>query len=129
MGLSQNEYMLKADVWPLNKNGEVMLGVKIETLWQRRMRRRPRGYQALRSPNGVLVTRASFFSALQAVSGATAVASPSRHAKGSCARLQGGQGCELLLPELIGRDDLHQRRYAPGRERPSVFEAAGHMVE
>jgi 4-hydroxy-2-oxoheptanedioate aldolase len=30
-GLSPNEYMLKADVWPLNKNGEVMLGLKIET--------------------------------------------------------------------------------------------------
>jgi 4-hydroxy-2-oxoheptanedioate aldolase len=30
-GLSPNEYMLKADVWPLNKNGEVMIGVKIET--------------------------------------------------------------------------------------------------
>jgi 4-hydroxy-2-oxoheptanedioate aldolase len=30
-GLSPTEYMLKADVWPLNKNGEVMLGVKIET--------------------------------------------------------------------------------------------------
>ncbi len=30
-GLSGNEYMLKADVWPLNRNGEIMLGVKIET--------------------------------------------------------------------------------------------------
>lgn len=30
-GLSPTEYMLKADVWPLNKNGEIMLGVKIET--------------------------------------------------------------------------------------------------
>jgi 4-hydroxy-2-oxoheptanedioate aldolase len=30
-GLAPNEYMLKADVWPLNKNGEIMLGVKIET--------------------------------------------------------------------------------------------------
>jgi 4-hydroxy-2-oxoheptanedioate aldolase len=30
-GLSANEYMLKADMWPLNKNGEVLLGVKIET--------------------------------------------------------------------------------------------------
>jgi 4-hydroxy-2-oxoheptanedioate aldolase len=30
-GLPPNEYMLKADVWPLNKNGEIMLGVKIET--------------------------------------------------------------------------------------------------
>ncbi len=30
-GLPPNEYMLKADMWPLNKNGEVLLGVKIET--------------------------------------------------------------------------------------------------
>ena len=30
-GLSPNEYMLKADPWPLNKNGEVLLGLKIET--------------------------------------------------------------------------------------------------
>lgn len=30
-GLSPNEYMLKADVWPLNKEGEVLLGLKIET--------------------------------------------------------------------------------------------------
>jgi 4-hydroxy-2-oxoheptanedioate aldolase len=30
-GLTPTEYMLKADVWPLNKNGEVMLGLKIET--------------------------------------------------------------------------------------------------
>ena len=30
-GLQPNEYMLKADMWPLNKNGEVLLGVKIET--------------------------------------------------------------------------------------------------
>ena len=30
-GLSPTEYMLKADVWPLNKNGEVLLGIKIET--------------------------------------------------------------------------------------------------
>lgn len=30
-GLSPNEYMLKADVWPLNKQGEVLLGLKIET--------------------------------------------------------------------------------------------------
>jgi len=30
-GLQPTEYMLKADMWPLNKNGEVLLGVKIET--------------------------------------------------------------------------------------------------
>jgi 4-hydroxy-2-oxoheptanedioate aldolase len=30
-GLSPNEYMLKADVWPLNKDVEIMIGVKIET--------------------------------------------------------------------------------------------------
>lgn len=30
-GLSPEEYMLKADVWPLNKAGEVLLGLKIET--------------------------------------------------------------------------------------------------
>ena len=30
-GLSPIEYMNKADVWPLNKDGEIMLGVKIET--------------------------------------------------------------------------------------------------
>ena len=29
-GVSQEEYMRKADVWPLNPNGEIMLGVKIE---------------------------------------------------------------------------------------------------
>ena len=29
-GVSQQEYMQKADVWPLNPNGEIMLGVKIE---------------------------------------------------------------------------------------------------
>jgi 4-hydroxy-2-oxoheptanedioate aldolase len=30
-GLTPNEYMQKADLWPLNKNGEIMIGVKIET--------------------------------------------------------------------------------------------------
>jgi 4-hydroxy-2-oxoheptanedioate aldolase len=30
-GLPANEYMRKADVWPLNKEGEVLLGLKIET--------------------------------------------------------------------------------------------------
>jgi 4-hydroxy-2-oxoheptanedioate aldolase len=30
-GMTPIEYMRKADVWPLNKNGEIMLGVKIET--------------------------------------------------------------------------------------------------
>lgn len=30
-GMEPNEYMRKADVWPLNKNGEVLLGLKIET--------------------------------------------------------------------------------------------------
>jgi 4-hydroxy-2-oxoheptanedioate aldolase len=30
-GLSPNEYMMKADMWPLNKSGEVLLGLKIET--------------------------------------------------------------------------------------------------
>ncbi len=30
-GLSPNEYMRRADPWPLNKNGEVLLGIKIET--------------------------------------------------------------------------------------------------
>jgi 4-hydroxy-2-oxoheptanedioate aldolase len=30
-GVSPIEYMRKADVWPLNKNGEIMLGLKIET--------------------------------------------------------------------------------------------------
>lgn len=30
-GLSTTEYMNKADVWPLNKQGEIMIGVKIET--------------------------------------------------------------------------------------------------
>jgi 4-hydroxy-2-oxoheptanedioate aldolase len=30
-GLSANEYMRKADVWPLNKNAEVLVGLKIET--------------------------------------------------------------------------------------------------
>jgi 4-hydroxy-2-oxoheptanedioate aldolase len=29
-GLSPTEYMLKADTWPLNKEGEIMLGLKIE---------------------------------------------------------------------------------------------------
>jgi 4-hydroxy-2-oxoheptanedioate aldolase len=29
-GLSQTEYMLKADPWPLNKQGEIMFGLKIE---------------------------------------------------------------------------------------------------
>ena len=29
-GVSQDEYMRRADVWPLNPNGELMLGVKIE---------------------------------------------------------------------------------------------------
>ncbi|MGH9720275.1 MAG: hypothetical protein ACRD8O_08685, partial [Bryobacteraceae bacterium] len=29
-GVSQNEYLKKADVWPLNKNGEILLGLKIE---------------------------------------------------------------------------------------------------
>jgi 4-hydroxy-2-oxoheptanedioate aldolase len=29
-GVSQDEYVQKADVWPLNPNGELMLGVKIE---------------------------------------------------------------------------------------------------
>jgi 4-hydroxy-2-oxoheptanedioate aldolase len=29
-GVSQEEYMRKADVWPLNPNGELLLGVKIE---------------------------------------------------------------------------------------------------
>jgi len=29
-GVSQQEYMQKADVWPLNPNGELLLGVKIE---------------------------------------------------------------------------------------------------
>jgi 4-hydroxy-2-oxoheptanedioate aldolase len=29
-GVSPEEYMRKADVWPLNPNGEIMLGVKIE---------------------------------------------------------------------------------------------------
>jgi 4-hydroxy-2-oxoheptanedioate aldolase len=29
-GLSTTEYLKKADTWPLNKNGEIMLGLKIE---------------------------------------------------------------------------------------------------
>ena len=29
-GLDEQEYLRKADVWPLNPNGEIMLGVKIE---------------------------------------------------------------------------------------------------
>src|SRR5687768_11800814 len=29
-GLSNTEYLRKADTWPLNKNGEIMLGLKIE---------------------------------------------------------------------------------------------------
>ena len=29
-GISQQEYVQKADVWPLNPNGEIMLGLKIE---------------------------------------------------------------------------------------------------
>ena len=29
-GISTSEYFKKADVWPLNKNGEIMLGLKIE---------------------------------------------------------------------------------------------------
>jgi len=29
-GVSNEEYMQKADVWPLNPNGEIMLGIKIE---------------------------------------------------------------------------------------------------
>lgn len=29
-GLSTTEYLRKADTWPLNKNGEIMLGLKIE---------------------------------------------------------------------------------------------------
>jgi 4-hydroxy-2-oxoheptanedioate aldolase len=30
-GLPANEYMRRADVWPLNKEGEILLGLKIET--------------------------------------------------------------------------------------------------
>ena len=29
-GLSVSEYLQKADVWPLNPEGEIMLGVKLE---------------------------------------------------------------------------------------------------
>ena len=29
-GLSNEEYMQKADVWPLNPNGEILLGIKVE---------------------------------------------------------------------------------------------------
>ena len=29
-GISSEEYLIKADVWPLNPNGEILLGVKIE---------------------------------------------------------------------------------------------------
>ncbi len=32
-GLSEAEYKRKADVWPLNPQGELMLGMKIETKW------------------------------------------------------------------------------------------------
>lgn len=32
-GLSVAEYKERADVWPLNPDGELMLGVKIETVW------------------------------------------------------------------------------------------------
>ncbi len=32
-GLSVAEYKQRADVWPLNPNGELMLGLKIETKW------------------------------------------------------------------------------------------------
>ena len=29
-GISEKEYLQKADVWPLNPDGEIMLGIKIE---------------------------------------------------------------------------------------------------
>ncbi len=29
-GISQDEYLDKADAWPLNPNGELLLGVKLE---------------------------------------------------------------------------------------------------
>ncbi len=32
-GVSQQEYLEKADVWPLNPNGEILLGLKIEDKW------------------------------------------------------------------------------------------------
>lgn len=31
-GINANEYRQKADVWPLNPNGEILIGVKIETM-------------------------------------------------------------------------------------------------
>jgi 4-hydroxy-2-oxoheptanedioate aldolase len=31
-GVSAAEYMQKADVWPLNPNGEILLGVKIKEI-------------------------------------------------------------------------------------------------
>ena len=32
-GVSNEEYVQKADVWPLNPNGEILLGVKVEDKW------------------------------------------------------------------------------------------------
>jgi 4-hydroxy-2-oxoheptanedioate aldolase len=32
-GISQDEYLQKADAWPLNPNGELLLGLKLEDKW------------------------------------------------------------------------------------------------
>ena len=90
-GLSPNEYMLKADVWPLNKNGEVMLGLKIETPMAADNAEKTTRIPGIGFAEWGPVIRASFSSALlPAGARRRRSRSASRNAESSRARLQSG---------------------------------------
>ena len=131
-GLPPNEYMLKADMWPLNKNGEVLLGLKIET--------------PMAAENAEKTTRDSRYRLCRMGTGRSKLLPrrpsyrrrprrPARIASGdeesARAHLQGRQSREPVLSELLQRterhrhdqgrrDDLHRRRHAGGGEGTSI---------
>jgi len=100
-GLQPNEYMLKADLWPLNKNGEVLLGVKIETPMaaenSEKTTRIPR-HRVCRMGSG----RSELFPRRSADEHQPrrARGSPG-DAEGAHAGLCRGQGGEVVLPQLV----------------------------
>ena len=125
-GISQNDYLRKADPWPLNKEGEILLGVKIED-----------SYALANAEKTTKVPGIAFAEWGPGDMGFWLLGLPQRadrdrcaaDARGARACAQGDEGREDLLPELLQRqerrrddqgrrDDLYRRL----RGRAEVYE-------
>ena len=116
-GLEVPEYLAKADPWPLNPDGELMLGLKIENRHALQYAETSARSPASRSPSGAPATWACRWATPDAPRSAV----PGRHVGSPQQGLRGDEGSRHRLPR---RHEHRERDRAHRRGRPEIGSAA-----